>query len=188
MPPWSLDRHIFLQLTHAILFSLSFCPHQKLLIIFSRSWQWVLGSWKQLMVYASTAWATALIRISLPPMEMSLPFQPVSFLATLSLTSANTCIFYFPMMEGNPKYLLYRESCIGPRMFRMLSLNSWGVFGLKNTEDLSVLIFCPEASSYLLSILTSAWHSCSFALQNKRLSRRKRGGWLKGSLYKWRFH
>ena len=44
IPPWSLDQHIFLQLTHAILFSLSFCPHQKLLIILSKSWQRVLGS------------------------------------------------------------------------------------------------------------------------------------------------
>ena len=180
IPPWSLDRHIFLQLTYAILFSLAFCPHQKLRIIFSKSWQSVLGSWKQLIVYVGTAWATALIRISLPPIERSLPFQPASFLATLSLTLANTCVFYFPMMEGSPRYLLCRESCIGPRMSRMLSFKSWGVFGLKKTEDLLVLIFYPEASSYLLRILTSAWHSWTFALQNKRLSSAKKRWVIKG--------
>ena len=50
---------------------------------------------------------------------------------TFSLISANTWVFDFPIIEGSPRYLLCRVPCIGPRIFRISSLDSRVVFGLK---------------------------------------------------------
>lgn len=99
------------------------------------------------MVYVGMARATTLMRISLPSMDMSFSFQLANFFPTFSLISANTYIFDFAMIEGRLKYFLLHESCIDLRIIRISSLVSWGVLGLKNTDDLSVLIFSLEAVS-----------------------------------------
>ena len=48
------------------------------------------------------------------------------------------------------------------------------MFGLKNIEDLSVLIFWLEASSYLQRINFNFWYSSGFALQKIILSSAKK--------------
>ena len=141
IPPLNLDLHNFLQLTQAILDSWPRWPHQNLLIIPSISSHKPFGNWKQLMVYVGIAWATAFIRISLPPMERFFSFHPDNFLPTLSLISANTSFLDLPMIEGRPRYLLCRESYIGPKIFRVSFFFSSSILALKKTEDLSVLIF-----------------------------------------------
>ena len=65
----------------------------------------------------------------------------------LELIHSDLCEFEGILTRGGNR-------CIGPRVFKTFSLILWGVFGLKKTNDLSVLIFCPEAASYLLFI----WH------------------------------
>ena len=57
------------------------------------------------------------------------------------------------MIEGSPKYLLCLESCIGLRIFKMHSLLSCEVFGLKKSEDLSVFIFWLEDVNKILAFL-----------------------------------
>ena len=137
MPPKSLDLHIFFQLTQAIFDSWFLWPHQKFLIILSKSSHMVFGRRKQLIVYVGTACAIALIRTSLPPTERSFSFYPANFLLTFSLISAKTCDFDFPIKEGRPRYFLCLESCIGRSMLRISPFVAEGVFGLKKTEDLS---------------------------------------------------
>ena len=139
MPPYNLDLHFF-QLTQAIFYSWFLWPHQKFLIILSKSLHRVFGSRKQLIVYMGTACAMILIRTSLPPMERRFSFHPTSFLFAFFFFSKDLC-FWFPYDGGQPQILTMPRSCIGPRMSRVLSFKSWGVFGLKNTEDLSMLIF-----------------------------------------------
>ena len=107
-------------------------------------------------------------------MESNFPFHPTSFCPTRSLRMEKTCFFDLPMKDGRPRYLECFESCIGPKMEEIASFKSWWVFGLKNTEDLSVLIFWSEASSYLWKIYLSSWHSSVFALQNRMLSSAKK--------------
>ena len=141
IPPLSLDLHNFLQLTQSILDSWPRWPHQNLLIMLSISSHKPLGSWKQLIVYVGIAQATALIKISLPPIERIFSFHPDSFLPTHSLISANTSILDLPMIEGRPRYLLYHESYIGPRISKVSTFFSIGVLALKKTDDLFVLIF-----------------------------------------------
>ena len=147
MPTYNLDLHIFFQLTQVIFDSWFLWPHQKFLIILSKSLHMVFGSKKQIIVYMGTTCATALIRTSLPPMKRSFSFHPTSFLLAFSLILAKTCVFYFPIKEGRPRYFLCRESCIEPRMLRISSLVAEEVFGLKKTEDLLGLIFLPDAAS-----------------------------------------
>ena len=93
------------------------------------------------MVYMGTACAMALMGISRLTMERSFSFHPASFLPTLSLISAKTCVFDFLIKEGRPRYFLCQQSYIGPSMLRISSLAAEGVLGLKKTEDLSGLIF-----------------------------------------------
>ena len=86
IPPWILDLHIFFQATQASFCSWCHCLHQKLHIMLSRSSHRPFGRRKQLIVYVGTAWAIALIRISLPPIEsiffLSIPkaYFPLSLL------------------------------------------------------------------------------------------------------------
>ena len=174
MPPYAFEIHIFFQPTQLIFASFCFWPHQKFHIILSKSSHKLCGSWKQLIVYVGIAWVTALMRISFPPIERSLPFQPVNFCPILSFKMEKTCVLDLPMKDGSPKYLVCFECCIGPKMLKISSLISWRVFGLKNTEYLSVLIFWPEASSYLRRISFNSWHSSGFALQKRILSSAKK--------------
>ena len=174
MPPYAFEIHIFFQPTQLIFASFCFWPHQKFHIILSKSSHKLCGSWKQLIVYVGIAWVTALMRISFPPIERSLPFQPANFCPILSFKMEKTGVLDLPMKDGSPKYLVCFECCIGPKMLKISSLISWRVFGLKNTEYLSVLIFWPEASSYLRRISFNSWHSSGFALQKRILSSAKK--------------
>ena len=74
------------------------------------------------------------------------------------------------MKDGRPRYFMCLESCIGPRVAKISSLASCVVLGLKKTEDLSVLIFWPEASSYFWRICFYSWLSPALALQKRMLS------------------
>ena len=125
-------------------------------------------------MYVGIARATALIKISFPPIERSLPFQPASFLPILSFKIEKTCFFDLPIREGRPRYLVSLEFCIGPRILKISSLVAWAVLGLKKMEDLSVFTFYPEASSYSIKIDLSMWHSSNDALQKSMLSSTKR--------------
>ena len=120
-------------------------------------------------MYVGIAWATALIRISRPPINRIFSFHPGSFFSTLSLISANISTFDLPIIEGRPSYFFCRVSCIGLNISNTSHLLSSGVLLLKKTEDLSALIFWPEAALYSWRISIRFWHSWRFALQNNRL-------------------
>ena len=174
IPPLAFELHIHFRLIQHILDSCCFWPYQKFFIILSKSSHKLWGSWKQLMVYAGNAWAIALMRISLPPIESSLPFQPTSFCPTLSFKVSNTYFLDLPINDGRPKYLECFEPCMGPRMAKIFSLTDWGIFGLKNIEDFSMLIFWPNASSYVWRICFNFWLSLAFALLKRMLSSAKK--------------
>ena len=140
----------------------------------SRSSHRLCGSRKQLMVQVGIAWVTTLIRISLPPIERILPFQTASFCPICYLRIKKTYFFYLPMKDGSPRYLVCLDSFIGPNMEKIASFVFWWEFGLKNTEDLSMLIFWPKASLYFWRICLSSWDSSSFTLQKIMLSSAKR--------------
>ena len=75
MPPSAFGLHIFPQAIQASFFSLSCCPHQKLLTREFSLLQSESGSLKQFIVYVGVAWATAFIRISRPVVDSKFPFQ-----------------------------------------------------------------------------------------------------------------
>ena len=114
------------------------------------------------------------MRISFPPIDKSFPFQPASFWPILSFRVANTCFFDLPIKDGRPKYFVCLVSYIGPRLVKISSLASWDVLGLKKIEDLSVLIFCPEKSSYCWRIFFNTWLSFTLALQKRIMTSAKR--------------
>ena len=90
---------------------------------------------------------TTLISISFPPIESIFSFQLKSFFHTFSFISANTRFFDLPITDGRLRYFPCLESYIGPRISKTSLLVSRSVLWLKVTEDLSVLIFFPEATS-----------------------------------------
>ena len=141
IPLLAFCLHIVFQLTQHIFVSYCLWPHQKFFIILSISSHRLWGRRKHPIVYVGIAWATTFIRISLPPIERSLPFHLANFCPILSLRIKKTCFFDLPMKDGRPKYLVCLESCIRPRVSKISSLTSWEVLGLKKMEDFSVLIF-----------------------------------------------
>ena len=82
------------------------------------------------------------------------------------------------MIEGRLRYLLCRESCITPRMSNVSIFFSLGVLALEKIQDLSVLIFWPQAASYNRRISIRCQHSWLLTLQNKkRRSSAKKKKW-----------
>lgn len=142
----------------------------------SRSSHNPFGRRKQLIVYVGTAWATAFIRTSFPPIKRIFSL-PESFLPTFSFNSAKTSFLDLPIIEGRPRYLECLESCIEPRISRTSLFVSWAVLRLKNIDDLSMSIFWPNVASYIVRISVSLWHSWLLALQNSKLSLTKKR-WL----------
>ena len=124
IPPLVFCLHMVFQLTQHILVSCCRWPHQKFLIILSISSHRLWGRRTHPMVYVGIAWATALMRISFPPMERSFLFHPASFCPILSYRIANTCVFDLPIKDGRPKYFVCLVSCIGPRLAKISSLAS----------------------------------------------------------------
>ena len=105
MPPISLDLHNLSQEIEEIFRSSNFCPHQNLLIIELSSLQSESGNLKQLMVYVGVAWATALMRTSLPAEDNNFPFQPAIFWPSWSLILLKAFFFLWPIKDGRPRYL-----------------------------------------------------------------------------------
>ena len=75
-------------------------PHQKLLIMEFNSIQSESRILKQLIVYVGMAWATALMRISLPAFDRNLPFYPAMCLPTWSFIRLKA--FLSRLMEAAP--------------------------------------------------------------------------------------
>ena len=146
MPPVSLDLQRFFQLTHAIFYSCSLYPYQNLLIMPSISSQSPLGRRKQLIVYVGMAWATAFLRISLPPIDNIFSFHPDIVFAIFSFTSTKTSSLDFPMMEGSPRLCYALNLALDP-WFPVSRLLAQGVLLLKKIENLSAIIFYPRAAS-----------------------------------------
>ena len=108
-------------------------------------------------------------------------FPTSKLFATRSLILVNTWVFNFPIMEGSPKYLLSLESCIGPSNLNMHSFVSWGVFGLKNTEDLSALIFY-QKPPHRFGVCWQVFDILARLLcKIEGCHRQRRDGWLQGS-------
>ena len=103
------------------------CPQKNLRMRASMSWQRVTGSLKHEIVYVGSAWATALIKISLPAYDRSLPSHPWSFFHTLCLILSKLSFFFRPMKLGNPKYFSYclTTGTPGPLKLKLAFVGKW---------------------------------------------------------------
>ena len=127
MPLVSLDLQRFFQLTHAIFYSCSLYPHQNLLIMPSISSQSPLGRRKQLIVYVGMAWATAFLRISLPPIDNIFSFHPDIFFCNFLLHFNKNLFFGLPNDGRQSKVMLCFESCVGSMISSISAFSSRGV-------------------------------------------------------------
>ena len=100
--------------------------------------------------------------------EPKLDRAQVSLSLGNQLWVCTTSILDLPMIEGRLRYLLCRESCITPRMSNVSIFFSLGVLALEKIQDLSVLIFWPQAASYNRRISIRCQHSWLLTLQNKK--------------------
>ena len=120
------------------------------------------------------ACTTALINISLPACESNFSSHPCNFLHTFSLIKLKLAFFLLPTKDGSPRYLSYCLISDTPKACLMWSLVSSEVSLLKKMVVLFWLICCPEQLPYTSSSSKILLHSCSVALQKRRLSSAKR--------------
>ena len=133
-----------------------------------------MGCLKQLMEYVRIACTTALIRISLPACESNFFSHPCNFLQTLSFIKLKLAFFFLPTKDGNRRYFSYCLIFGTPKACLICCLNPSAVSLLKKMVVLFRLICWPEQLPYISRISKILLHSCSVALQIKRLSSAKR--------------
>lgn len=105
----------------------------------------VFGSLNTLIMYVGVACAMALMRISLPALDRSLPFHPVIFLPTWFLMRLNAFLLPLPTIGGSPRYFSWCWMISTPNFCLTWNWTSLFVFLLKNREVFSLLSFCPES-------------------------------------------
>ena len=94
--------------------------------------------------------------VSLPALDRCLVDRLEALCLIRSTIAVNRSFFLLPKCSGNPRYFPCPPSFAIPRASLTNTFVSSGVLEEKVTEDLSVLIFCPEANSYSLRILMRA--------------------------------
>lgn len=176
---WS---HIFCQLIQWILLLSFLCPYQNFVIMTSNSEHIPVGKRKQLIEYVEIEMVTALIRISLPPCESKFSFQFWSFCHTFCFISVKAFVLDLSTAGGNPKYFSYYWTPFTPHNYSNSFFLSIEIFPLKIIAVFSLLIFWPEACSYLAN---SAWifiFSLTSASQKITISSAKSRWLIKGAL------
>lgn len=138
-PPIIFGSHSLSHFIYAIFLSDPFYPHQKFCTILVISSHKLLGSRKQLIVWAKLAYATTLIRVSLPTLHKSFSFHPNSLLASLSFSCWKVFLFYLPTKDGRPRYFSCCFIISAPKSCLIVSWISARAFLLKNSEVLSQL-------------------------------------------------
>ena len=93
------------------------------------------------MAYICIAWATDLIRTSLPAGYNNLVFHPLSLDWIRSLISANACFLPLPMTGGKPRYFSKGSVDVALSSILISSLVDERVLVLKKIELFSQLIF-----------------------------------------------
>lgn len=121
--------------------------HQKFAIIELISSSNMSRRLKYDIAYAGIDCATALMRISLPPLDKVFSLQQLISRQILSLIEANTSCLDLPRMEGRLKDLSCQSTSCIPRISQMSLLASMLVLWLKVIADFSILIRWPEAFS-----------------------------------------
>ena len=122
-------------------------PQKNCQIRASISWHKPLGNLKQDMVYIRSAWATALIKISLIAWDKSFPSHPWNFFQTCYFMLSKLSFFFLPIKLGRPKYFSYCWTTGTPRASLIASCTPWDVDLLKNRVVLSLLICWLDALS-----------------------------------------
>lgn len=95
----------------------------------------LLGSLEVLIVYACTTWATALMRISLHPLENILCCQLYILLRTLSLTSLKKLVFFLPIMDGRLRYFSCLDTTLSLKVSLIVVIRSFWIWPLNNIDD-----------------------------------------------------
>ena len=98
------------------------------------------GSLNRLMEYVGIAWATVLIRTSLPAFEIVFSFHPMTLLVIFSCKSLKVLTFDLPVAFGNPRYLSHSVITLAPNSCFICSFTSGFVFLLKKREVYCLLI------------------------------------------------
>lgn len=92
----------------------------------------LFGSLKVLIAYADTAWATALMRVSFPPVENILCWQLKILLKTFNLISLKKAVFFLPIMEGRSRYFSCLDTTFSLKMSLIAEIWPFGIFPLKH--------------------------------------------------------
>lgn len=93
----------------------------------------LLGSLE--VMYACTTWATALMRISLHPLENILCCQLDILLSTFSLTSLKKLVFLLPIMDGRLRYFSCLDTTLSLKVSLIVVIRSFWIWPLNNIDD-----------------------------------------------------
>lgn len=119
------------------------------------------------------AWATDLMRTSLPTVEKNFSFHPWNVCHTRSLMLLKISSLFRAFWEGNPRYCPSDSVWDTLKICLMESFITWLVLGLTMNIDFSKFTIWSEAFSYISRILWIVLQSLLVALKNKRLSSAK---------------
>lgn len=157
-PPSRLGLHKYDQISHAI-FIFSPLPHQNARTTVSIELIKYLGRRKQDIRYVGIAWSTALVRTSLPALNIDFPPHQLILFQTMSQRPLKICCLEQPMTAGIPRYLSF--------FFTTWTLSIWVIWvllsatnpGLEVIDHFSKLITWTEPRAYNSKIFlrAAAW-------------------------------
>ena len=169
IPLFAFGEHNFFHFIQCIFFSSFVCPYQYLAMVEFIVSHKVFGILKILMEYVGIAYATVLIRISLPTFEINFSFHPINLLVIFSCRSLKVFTLDFLLAIGNPRYFSQSSIILAPIIFRMFCFTSILVFLLKNKVVFCLFIACPQSASYCSKMANNRWHPSVVAWKKMKL-------------------
>ena len=116
IPPFFFVVHSFFQFIQCIFLSFFVFPHQYLAIVELIESHRDFGSLKRLIVYVGMAYATVLINISLPALEINFSFHPMTRFVICSCISLKVVTLDFPHAIGRPSYFSQSVIILAPKI------------------------------------------------------------------------
>jgi hypothetical protein len=104
---------------------------------------------KTIIAYVGTAWATRLIKISLPPIHRSFSIQPLMHIVILSIRCLKQSLLSAPTKASKPRYLSLRDPLIISKDSHTSNFTSVSILPKKNILYLAAFKICPKLWQYI---------------------------------------
>ena len=136
--------------------------------------QMEVGSLNRLKEYIGIAWATVLIRTSLPAFEIVFSFHPITLLVIFSCKSLKVLTFDLPVAIGSPRYLSHSVITLAPNSCLICSFTSGVVFvereNFRPITSWHVILPSPQNTANYKALRTATRFCYYYSEANRNLS------------------